>query len=845
MAKRVPVLAPDPKTGRLRFATVDESEADLVVSGGGKLLTKAEADTHDAEIRQTEREDKAGIAGKVSTAVGAYAGALNPLMYSGGPGSTGEAYNRGVTHGATAGLNEVAERKAIDATAGPGAGAKFAQQLDDVKTASPYAHGAGEMMGLVGGTALGAATPAGAIGRVGGALEGGANFLTKGLAARGALGKAAATGIGLGVRGATEGAIYSGVTSATDDMVHDHEVNGEKLYTAIGHGALAGGVIGGGLGFTGSLAASGAKAAKAGIVKSLSRGASEAKLGGSVAEAFGNPNEFARGLAHEQAWKAVGGGFGLQSTRYAKEAAAHFPGGTKDIGEIGMRYGVLDTGPQAATPLEAAWHAAKVGTPAEMLPRAEAALDGVGKRIGAITESSGARVNGVEIMNAVDEVAAKYESAAATKPAARSVRAFAEDLRQSLGVKDFGDTVAVQDLLRERKAMDRIFFADQATMDPKLALELKRNLRGKIEGLITEALDGASGKVPGELAAEYKALKKDFHGLRILEEAAEDSAARAAKGATLGLGEKFAVASSVASGHFAAAPVLGLGGKMIRERGNAAAAAFLSRAADRGTFAKLLRTADEARTAAVKGVLAEAPAATAGKAPKRTAQTVEASQAETVALRSQADAIMQWQGQVRANPKRMMDALAEAAEVVGRTAGPRTASAYTSATIRAFNYISRYVPVKDRRDPLDPRSVPPLTYDEADRLVRAHKYATEPGAVWKDFGRGIITPEGLDWANEVPEQFAEFRTELLAHVTEHMLKNKQLSQSHRLRIDKLLGVPAGPDLRPDAIARHQADFLEKVPDDASGPQPPQTGGQPVNMKISQAGFDAVEARKSG
>jgi hypothetical protein len=277
-----------------------------------------------------------------------------------------------------------------------------------------------------------------------------------------------------------------------------------------------------------------------------------------------------------------------------------------------------------------------------------------------------------------------------------------------------------------------------------------------------------------------------------------------------------------------------------------AAAAFLSRAADRGTFAKLLRQTDEARQAAVKGVLAEAPAASSGgKATKKTPQSVAESQAETAQLRSQAAAVMEWQGQVRANPKRMMDALAEASEKVGRAAGPRTASAYTAAAIRAFNYISRYVPVKERRDPLDPRSVPPLSYDEADRLVRAHRYATEPQAIWKDFAKGIVTPEGLDWANEVPEQFAEFRQELLAHVTESMLKNRQLTQAHRLRIDKLLGTPAGPDLRPEAIARHQADFIEKAPDEQSGPQPPQAGNPPVNMKIQQSGFDAVEARKSG
>src|SRR5687767_7785983 len=98
--------------------TISKDEVGQLYALGGRVATRDEQNTHEAEARQAEREEKAGIGGKVQTVVGAVGGALNPLMYTGGPGSRGEAYNRGVTSGLTSGLNEVVERKALDAAAG-------------------------------------------------------------------------------------------------------------------------------------------------------------------------------------------------------------------------------------------------------------------------------------------------------------------------------------------------------------------------------------------------------------------------------------------------------------------------------------------------------------------------------------------------------------------------------------------------------------------------------------------------------------------------------------------------------------------------------------------------------
>lgn len=88
--------------------------------------------------------------------------------------------------------------------------------------------------------------------------------------------------------------------------------------------------------------------------------------------------------------------------------------------------------------------------------------------------------------------------------------------------------------MRERKALDKIVF-ENAPLDPSITTQVKRDLRAKLEGLVVQSLDESSGKLSGELAKEYKALKKDYLALSIASDAAEDSAARMAKARSLSL----------------------------------------------------------------------------------------------------------------------------------------------------------------------------------------------------------------------------------------------------------------------------------------------------------------------
>ena len=123
-------------------------------------------------------------------------------------------------------------------------------------------------------------------------------------------------------------------------------------------------------------------------------------------------------------------------------------------------------------------------------------------------------------------------------------------------------------------------------------------------------------------------------------------------------------------------------------------------------------------------------------------------------------------------------------------------------------------------------------------------YAVQPSTVFDDFGKGIITPEGLRAAKVLaPESFAKFQAQLLEHVTDHMMRNRQLTWSTRLQLDKL-GIES---IRPQTVARLQANLTAPPPDaPPAGPPPgPPPGPGAVDMKIPQTGYDTIEARAAG
>jgi hypothetical protein len=549
-----------------------------------------------------------------------------------------------------------------------------------------------------------------------------------------------------------------------------------------------------------------------------------------------NPNDALRREAQEQAWKSFGGGFGLQSTKFAKQANKYFRNGVADLGEVAIRHGIVETS-ATASPTEAAFNAAKGGTPREMVPKGIEALTNVGKQLGDIVDANGGRVTQKQIVGAIDSVAKEYEALAATKAAGRSIRAFGRDLVETMNLREPGSTASVQDLILQRRGIDQIAFKGNQSLSPSLQNEAKQKLRRALEDIAENVMDEAGARVPGELKAQYKTLKKDYHALSIINEALTDSAARMEKAGMFSVKDTF---MGLLAGGDARGVAMTVGAKLVRERGNAAAAAFLSRHADLGTLDNIVQKYNLRIKRAAAGVLEEQPRPAQRAEPRTQTEVVEGKKA-IAAKQTKAQAIVKWVSDFRTNPTSIINQIQETAASVSRATGPQAAESYTANAMKAVAFISAHIPAKERRDPLDPSSIPPLTYDESDRLVRATKYALQPETIFADFERGIITPEGLRAAKTFQaDTFAEFQLDLQEQVTARLMRGQKLTGSQRLKVDQVLGYGLA---RPETLKRLQSHFAAAPPSNAPPSAPP--GNAPVNLPIQQAGFDAVEARLAG
>jgi len=233
--------------------TVPEKDAQELIDRGGRVATPEEIAK--AKLESEYEAQSTGM--KVAQAV--LGGSIGPKT---------EAIHEGLGGAFTGGINQALTKTVLDEIK-PGAGKQYAQHIDDLRTGESEAYTAGEVGGIAAQIAVGGAFGGGGAASLLGRLAPGAEAaISRGagtLAARGALGRAAVTGIQMGGRGAAETMLASGINQISEDILHDRELGGEKVFAAMGHGALMGGAFGFGLGAAGSLIASGARSAVSGI----------------------------------------------------------------------------------------------------------------------------------------------------------------------------------------------------------------------------------------------------------------------------------------------------------------------------------------------------------------------------------------------------------------------------------------------------------------------------------------------------------------------------------------------------------------------------------------------------
>lgn len=521
-----------------------------------------------------------------------------------------------------------------------------------------------------------------------------------------------------------------------------------------------------------------------------------------------------KGLAYDRAWSSLGGGFGLQSTTFAQRAAKYLPNKTRDVGEWMMRKGIIN-------PEMGALDLAKGGTPEKMLPAIRAANEATGARIGELTGASGGHISADEVMRAINEVAGPLEARGATRPAAAAVRDLGEAVLDSLGANKGKSAFAVQEVLAERRAIDDVLF-DTARINPKLGQQMKQELRGKLEGLVVNSLDEASGRLKGDLATEYKALKKDYLAGMIAQEAAEDSANRAAKAGFLGLKDLTFGGGSI---------IKSVGSKLVRERGDAVAAAMLYQEAERGNLAKWMAKVDDQIGKASKGLIAP-PAKGVAKA----SETMPPSKtlARTAMMRV---------AEFQADPEAYVEKATRQTEALS-VHSPEVAAGLVSRQVQGLAFLAEKVPVTPDPDPLDPHPAPKMTSGEQHELARYAWYVEKPSRFFSEVARGKVTFEGAETAQRLmPRAFESLQQQTMEALATQMARGNKLPYRQRQMIGVLMDVAATPSQRPDHAAFLQQNVLPLPEETPAAPaKRPSATTQPQRSALDRLEADGPGKR---
>lgn len=404
----IPTPGPAPPPATVAPNAIPSGQV-AVFNPDGKLVSISAADLPNAQAAGYEVASKDALHARSPTTLYDVGTGLYNV------GDTLESGFRGVIHGATAGLNELGDKAVIGALKGDKAARNYAEEVTRQKEEHPLAFGGGELGGMVGGALVG--SEAGLLGGVGKGLGAAGGFAenlagraTAGLATRGALGRAVATGVGMGARGAAETGLYSGINELSEESLGKPELNAEKILSATGSGALGGFMLGGALGGAGSLARSGYGAVRDFASDVIAKNADKLE-----------------GLANEQRWRALD-----PNLKFTREANARVDGGTAAVGDVLKKYDIVGTDLKIA---------AREGGIDAIGPKIDEAVDKVGKQLGDLTGGSTGVVPVAKIADALDGIIEPMRKVAGREGVVKSLESYKESL---LGKLSPGGEVATQ-----------------------------------------------------------------------------------------------------------------------------------------------------------------------------------------------------------------------------------------------------------------------------------------------------------------------------------------------------------------------------------------------------------------
>ncbi len=788
-----------------------------------------------------------------------------------------EAYRAGASQAFTGGLESVVTKEGVGAIAGKDAAHAFGQNQLALKEVHEGLYQGGEVAGFIAGAVAGGAKGGGGAGKVGGAgisalgglAESGAARVLAPIAARGAIGRALATGGELAARGAVEGGLYGAAGSITEDMLGDKEIAADKLWAATGSGALYGGLGGAVLGAGGSLAASGARGVRSGISRALATttdaaadaagtvaadvtkaaddvAAKTATEAGDVAAPViakadtevstlrklmsGDGDGAGRNVANTLAYDS------LNATKaVAKKIKETVKGGTDAVGDyLNRRIIPQIAGNGEEGLLRGTFNAAKGGRADEILPLIEADRAVLGSGIGDVVAATPVRVSEADLLAKAGDI---FKEMATDPNKIRGAKPFQEEVALSLqalrnGGKLVGEVGAgdinLADMYYARANMEGVARDVKRGGNSAAAEGMKDWLR-EVDGYLVNKLDEAATAM-GNTGEKDKllGLKREYQLNRAAEKAATEGANRIAGNNTIGLRVGAGMAVGIATGHAIPALAVGVGGKILQERGSAAGAYLLTKMADMGTLTRAVRHVDDAIGRGAKGLFAP-PAARA---------LPEAASAEP--LRARAARIMNRVAAIQANPEQYANAVAQHTAAMGTNA-PNLASGLSQRLVSAAAFMASKMPVQGHPDPFERHPASSLNDAQASSIVRYDSYVEKPMRFFDEVAAGKITYEGVEVAKALmPGAFAELQQRTIAGLAELMAQGKKPPYAQRERLGILLDIPATPSQRPDHMRLLQANVAGPP---VKTPTPPQMGPKrPYAAKSQPSALDRLEGK---
>lgn len=677
------------------------------------------------------------------------------------------------------------------------------------------------------------------------------------------LGRAGQAAAKTAVRGIVEGGLFGAGGGISEASLQDPALVGEKAFSTIGHsafmGALTGGVLGGALGGFGKLAGEGV-------------GALLGKAGPQLEDA-----------AAEQGWKWL-----APAKKFSTEATTR-AGGTSAVGRT-----VIE---EVLQPLvnEKGLAGAAISNE-EKLDLVKGAGDRVGKSIGDLVRGNAAatvpladmlkpieelsakmkgQVMGAGKVSALDELKADVIRILGVEPEAASPVTKVPRTNEEIGaylrqhpevLQEMGNGplpehvrfnnvsepvpqktaeevhVPIADAIAQRRALQQVAFEETKAIDPKLRVQLLRDVSSAWNELEVSTLNKAGEAAGTGLEGDrLRKLNKTYQHLAIAEKALENNTSRYASNNSLSLGDNLwgaaHFAGALASGHpltAGTAIATSYGHKLLREHGNAYAAIMLDRLATWGGVSRAAQEVDEQVNRFVDTAVAR-------ETPYRSMPRARAFHTESGGDTDERFDKEKSRIQQLAN---VAPALV-AAHMQERTApvathAPQVAQAMQATATRATSWLASQLPPEPMPAGLTPQ-LQKNNVSTADKASFLRKVDAVEGGMPHIVGKlanGTITPEDVAASQTVFQaQHAEVVGKLRKKLAD---RAKPVSYQQGMRLSQFMGTAADATQAPDFLQAVHTSYAKGRQAQAAAPK-----ASPARLSISKTLMGPFERAQRG